>query len=184
MSYDEHNGCRIYCGDNKEVLLDIESNSIDLVIYDPQWPDPGPIDLIADAMKENAALYCFWSSKDLFRLFNELSNHLFIIETLAWARGRTWTPIVYAIKGDRERRENVDVYYNANVAHKIHPAQKPDKLIQSLIEASSMPGDLILDPSCGLGATCVASAKTGRRSIGIDIDKTYCLEAMKRVRAL
>src|ERR1035437_1252321 len=49
-----------------------------------------------------------------------------------------------------------------------HPTQKPIKLMSRIIEASSNPADLILDPFAGSGTTCVAAKMLGRRYIGIE----------------
>ena len=53
-----------------------------------------------------------------------------------------------------------------------------------LIEENSKPGDLILDPFCGSGTTCVAAKKLGRRYIGIDISEEYCQIARERLEAV
>jgi len=50
-----------------------------------------------------------------------------------------------------------------------YPTQKPLALLDRIIEASSNPGDLVLDPFCGCGTTVTAAQKLGRRWIGIDI---------------
>lgn len=50
-----------------------------------------------------------------------------------------------------------------------YPTQKPVALLERIIEASSNPGDLVLDPFCGCGTTVTAAQKLGRRWIGIDI---------------
>lgn len=50
-----------------------------------------------------------------------------------------------------------------------YPTQKPVALLERLIEASSKPGELVLDPFCGCGTAVVAAEKLGRRWIGIDI---------------
>ena len=47
--------------------------------------------------------------------------------------------------------------------------QKPVGLLERIIEASSRPGDLVLDPFCGCGTALVAAQKLGRNWIGIDI---------------
>lgn len=50
-----------------------------------------------------------------------------------------------------------------------YPTQKPLKLLERIIRASSNHGDVVLDPFCGCGTTVVAAQKLGRRWIGIDI---------------
>lgn len=50
-----------------------------------------------------------------------------------------------------------------------YPTQKPLALLERILEASSDPGDIILDPFCGCGTTVAAAQKLGRRWIGIDI---------------
>jgi site-specific DNA-methyltransferase (adenine-specific) len=50
-----------------------------------------------------------------------------------------------------------------------YPTQKPLALLERIINASSNPGDMVLDPFCGCGTATVASEKLGRRWIGIDI---------------
>jgi DNA modification methylase len=50
-----------------------------------------------------------------------------------------------------------------------YPTQKPLALLERIIQASSNPGDLVLDPFCGCGTTIDAAEKLGRKWIGIDI---------------
>ena len=50
-----------------------------------------------------------------------------------------------------------------------YPTQKPLSLLERLIEASSNPRDLVLDPFCGCGTTIAAADKLQRRWVGIDI---------------
>lgn len=64
-----------------------------------------------------------------------------------------------------------------------HPTQKPEKLLAKIILASSNEGDLVFDPFLGSGTTAVAAAKLNRRYVGVEIDKTYCLLAAKRLEA-
>lgn len=49
-----------------------------------------------------------------------------------------------------------------------YPTQKPLKLLERIINASSKDGDTVLDPFCGCGTAVVAAQKLGRRWIGID----------------
>lgn len=50
-----------------------------------------------------------------------------------------------------------------------YPTQKPLALLERIIQASSNPGDLILDPFCGCGTAVYAAEKLDREWIGIDI---------------
>ncbi|MCX6036179.1 MAG: DNA methyltransferase [Chloroflexi bacterium] len=50
-----------------------------------------------------------------------------------------------------------------------YPTQKPQALLERIIESSSKKGDLVLDPFCGCGTTVHAAQKLGRHWIGIDI---------------
>jgi site-specific DNA-methyltransferase (adenine-specific) len=50
-----------------------------------------------------------------------------------------------------------------------YPTQKPVALLERIINASSNPGDLVLDPFCGCGTTIDAAEKLDRKWIGIDI---------------
>lgn len=50
-----------------------------------------------------------------------------------------------------------------------YPTQKPEALLERIIQASSDEGDLVLDPFCGCGTTVVVAERLRRRWIGIDI---------------
>lgn len=62
-----------------------------------------------------------------------------------------------------------------------HPTQKSEKLYAKLILASSRPGDRIFDPFMGSGTAPVVARKLGRRYLGIEINREYCLWAAKRL---
>lgn len=50
-----------------------------------------------------------------------------------------------------------------------YPTQKPLALLERIIQASSNPGDVLLDPFCGCGTAIAAAEKLGRKWVGIDI---------------
>ncbi len=49
-----------------------------------------------------------------------------------------------------------------------YPTQKPLRLLERIVKASSRPGDLVLDPYAGSGTTGVAAARHGRRWLLVD----------------
>ena len=57
--------------------------------------------------------------------------------------------------------------------HGKHPTQKPLKLLDRIILASSNPGDVILDPFCGSSTTGVSAVLNDRQFIGIDLDEDF-----------
>ena len=63
----------------------------------------------------------------------------------------------------------------------VHSTQKPLKLIQRLILASSNEGDLVLDPFAGSGSTALASIQLKRDYITFETDETYYKEVLKRI---
>lgn len=66
---------------------------------------------------------------------------------------------------------------------KIHPTEKPVKLIERLILASSVEGDTVLDNTMGSGTTGAACKNTNRKFIGIEMDPTYYGIACGRILA-
>ena len=63
-----------------------------------------------------------------------------------------------------------------------YPTQKPLALLERIINASSNPGDLVLDPFCGCGTTIDAAEKLGRKWIGIDITQLATSLIKNRLR--
>ncbi len=63
-----------------------------------------------------------------------------------------------------------------------HPAPFPLELAYRLVRMFSFFGDTVVDPFCGTGTTMVAAMKTGRNSVGIDVDPEYCKMAEDRLR--
>ena len=62
-----------------------------------------------------------------------------------------------------------------------HPAPFPVELPYRLIQLYTYRGDVVLDPFCGSGTTCVAALRTDRRFIGVDSSEEYVELAMKRI---
>lgn len=81
--------------------------------------------------------------------------------------GSNWTDI-YSLQTITQSKEKTG-----------YPTQKPLKLLERIIKASSNEGDLILDPFCGCATTCVAAQRLNRRWIGID-ENEKALEISKK----
>ena len=66
---------------------------------------------------------------------------------------------------------------------KNHPAPYPLEVALRLVQMFSFTGDTVLDPFCGSGTTMVAALKTGRNSIGVEIEPEYCRMAARYLKA-
>lgn len=62
-----------------------------------------------------------------------------------------------------------------------HPAPFPIELPYRCIQLYTFKGEVVLDPFCGVGTTCIASIMTSRHFIGIDINPEYVEKAKKRI---
>lgn len=74
---------------------------------------------------------------------------------------------------------------NANDPERLgYPTQKPEALLERIINASSIPTDIVLDPFCGCGTAIAVAHKLGRRWIGVDVSPTACKLMAKRMRSI
>lgn len=80
------------------------------------------------------------------------------------------------------RPDDVIQCQRLNGAELLHPNEKPAALMRQLVEATTKPGALVLDPFAGSGSTLAAAALTGRQYIGVEIDPEYCRIAQKKVQ--
>ena len=78
-----------------------------------------------------------------------------------------WTDIALAVRSPRERLG--------------YPTQKPIKLLERIIKASSVPGDIVLDPFCGSGTTGAAAENLSRKWIMSDLGRFAIHTSRKRL---
>ena len=62
-----------------------------------------------------------------------------------------------------------------------HPAQKPLALMRTLVAVATNPGDLVVDPFCGSGTTCLAARQLGRHFIGFERDVEFARKCRQRL---
>ena len=63
-----------------------------------------------------------------------------------------------------------------------YPTQKPERLLERIIQISSNPKDTVLDPFCGSGTTLVSAFNLDRKYIGFDINPEACAISRKRIK--
>lgn len=81
-----------------------------------------------------------------------------------------WTKSVWSFPAERARAVG-------------HPAPFPPELPARLIELYSFEGDVVLDPFCGSGTTCLAARDAGRHYVGYEIRESYVELACRRLAA-
>jgi DNA modification methylase len=64
---------------------------------------------------------------------------------------------------------------------RIHPTQKPIKLIDRLVLTSSNEGDTVLDPFVGSGSTIISCLEHNRNYIGFELDEDYHRKTHERI---
>jgi site-specific DNA-methyltransferase (adenine-specific) len=168
------------------------ANDGDLVISRVIMPE------LYRVLKPNTALYYF-CSQDMVEYVKPIVSEFFKIKNvIVWVKnnwtagdlqaqyGKQYEMIIYANKGRRKinGRRDSDVWFHDRIVGKrqIHQNQKPQDLIQRIIEKSSSAGDVVLDPFMGSGTTAVACIATGRQFIGYEIDPFYYELAFTRIR--
>lgn len=62
-----------------------------------------------------------------------------------------------------------------------HPAPFPEELPRRLIQLYTFEGDVVLDPFCGSGTTCLAAHRSGRDYVGYDTERSYIKLAESRL---
>ena len=87
------------------------------------------------------------------------------------AIGNLWIEKELTIQGDDDERIG-------------YPTQKPEALVERIINASSNEGDIVLDCFAGSGTTAVVAEKLGRRWIVADINKGAIQTTIKRLQKL
>lgn len=93
---------------------------------------------------------------------------------------------LYKQEGTRMKDWWDDIPYINSMAEERtgYPTQKPEALLERIINASSNPGDLVLDCFCGSGTTLAVAQKLGRRWIGCDINLGAIQTTTKRLNQI
>ena len=109
-------------------------------------------------------------------------------ETVIWAKNNTKKAkhlfnydLMKEVNGGKQMKDvwRVNLTSKKEKSEGKHPTQKPEYLLERIIEASTNQGDVVLDPFNGSGTTGVVAKRLGRKYIGIDNVEEY-LELSKR----
>lgn len=114
-------------------------------------------------------------------------------ETILWARKECKNNSHFynykLMKYINDNKQMKDVWTSSAISRKEkvygnHPTQKPEWLLERIIQASTEEDSVVLDPFNGSGTTGVVSKKLGRKYIGIDIEEDYLKITKSRMHEL
>ena len=206
----------MYNGDCREVLKNVATGSVGMVLTDPPWgvgvfeiqgieakyDDSeekafsvfnGSLHEIKRVMKPNAHAYFFFATKLYINIYNLLKIFFDDVEPipLVWVKdnayntapqarfGVNYETIFFCQKGKRQLfKTSLAALSFPSPPDKIHPNQKPQELMEHLIEVSSIPGEVVLDPFAGSGVVGRAALKLKRKTILIE-ESEEIFNAMK-----
>ena len=170
-----------------------EHNNIDCAEYAPEF---------YRVLKDGSHCYVMTNHINLIKMLNVFTDCGFhFIKSLIWNKGNKimgqsymsqFEYILFFRKGKHKKINNCgtsDIINIQNIKTKnnngenIHPTEKPVELMKILIENSSLPQGVVLDPFMGTGSTGIACVTTGRNFIGIELDKGYFDIAKKRIKS-
>jgi len=194
--YYEHAGITIYHGDCREVLPQLE---VDSVVADPPYgvgKDYGVCDDTLETFRE-AVMLCssrraavfvpvcrIWDLPVRPQWMGIWNKRYGASGLIAYPIYPHWEGIaLYNLSGDFAgnvgHRSDVFNFAPAKAQGSGHPTPKPLDLMKELV--GWMPGSSVCDPFAGSGTTLVAAKAIRKTAIGIEIEERYCEIAAKRL---
>ena len=146
-------------------------------------------------LKDKSHCYIMVNSRNLAELQKQSEKVGFKFQNLLmWDKGNV-TPNRWYMQGfecilmlRKGGAKNINNLGSSNIlkvpniiGNKTHPTEKPIDLMRILIENSTQPNEIVLDPFMGSGSTMIACLNTNRKGIGIELDKHYFDVATKRI---
>lgn len=193
---------RLYCGDCLELLPEIEAGSVDAVVTDPPY-GIGFKYATHDDKRDGYVEWCRMWFFELKRIASSIAITCGQVNVadwseierpkwwLAWwkpaAMGRcvvgfnNWEPIALYGVAPKNACDVVRATIRPDPDLAGHPCPKPLEWASKQVEMMADEGGVVLDPFMGSGTTGVACIRTGRKFVGIEIDKGYFDIAVKRI---
>lgn len=128
-------------------------------------------------------LYKLWRDRSLEKVY-DFKEHLVVTEELDYMERlpatfmllppHSWHPDVWT---DVARMRTLNGTQQAK-GREMHLCPLQFDIVERLIVQFSMPGEIVLDPFCGLGTVPMMAIKLGRRGLGIELSETYWRDAI------
>ncbi len=143
------------------------------IINEIVWEKSNPVPNFGGTRFVNSQETMLWVTK------SKKSKFTFNYKTMKKVNGgkqmkSVWT---FPISSGKERLKDEN-------GIKVHSTQKPLKLLERIILATSKPGDVVLDPFSGSGTTAHAAKMSQRNYIGIELDAKYVKYSRQRLESV
>ena len=195
---------KLILGDCLDVMAGMEAGSVDAVITDPPYGVGIEYDDYKDTKENWRKLFIDFVpearrvAKMVIMPSCQINELEFIYRTyppdwlICWHKGspgtsayigfNDWEPLlVYGKTKKLCMHDHFTVTNKEKMGNYGHPCPKPVRWATWLIQRSTKPGDIILDPFLGTGTTLVAAVQAGRRGIGIEKSSKYFAIAQARI---
>ena len=208
--YYEDEAVTIYRGDCRDILPQLATGSVDLVLTDPPYnvgKDYGTADdnlapelyratmaeIVAEALRICSRQFWVAPRYKLDLWLGLLpAAHLIVVRRGAAGpyRGGWSDQFEIALALGRPNRAGSDLWEGIRLKGEGyffteetfgHPGYTPSPLIRKAMSLLSEQGETICDPFCGTGTTLRAAKDLGRKAIGIEIEERYCEIAARRM---
>lgn len=114
-------------------------------------------------------------------VLRDIHEYILIFSKESFSRGRGHKKDTIEKENFLEWTKSVWTFPAVSARSIGHPAPFPEELPRRLIQLYTFEGDVVLDPFCGSGTTCLSALKDKRHHIGYDIDKNYVALANQRI---
>jgi site-specific DNA-methyltransferase (adenine-specific) len=195
--YYSEDGITIYHGDSLEIIPTLDTD-VHAVISDPpygvkladwdRYPTQEELTRCIEASSTGTVVWFGAASAHCMKALLSLEpicNRIYIWHnpfTLTNSDGAFWQyQPIYVWGHLKGLKRDVMTYMTSDPVGRVHPAQKPEPVMQKLISAATDEGQTVLDPFMGSGTTLRAAKDLGRRAIGIEREEKYCEIAVKRL---
>ena len=153
------------------------------------WRGYNPTDIGRSWSVPRTGRYAEWIEENILPGYRDIDSPHARLDALADADMVSWsqngTPRLKsyadAYRGTKVNDMFVDIPQTRGNESVGYPTQKPLALLKRLIEASSNPGDVVLDPFAGCATACVAADALGRQWVGIDLSPVAARLVQKRL---
>lgn len=136
------------------------------ILNDIAWEKPNPPPNLSCRYFTHSTETIIWAAK------NEKSKHTFNYEEIRRINNGKQMKTVWTIPAPNGNEKEFGK----------HPTQKPVKLLERIILASTKEGDLVFDPFAGSSTTGVAAIKLKRRFVGCELESEYLKLSSRRLK--